>query len=252
MFLLEYDANEKASPRVEILRDVCKAFYKNKILPPLEADLPVDLKLSTGETNSKVVMAEIKELPDFFASLPPKGRLGKQCMDMALGADYAYLAIIGSEDELREEIPRFTKTKEGTRWKNDYNIMQDEEIMLRILGDIKEIGITPLFLSKNPMFAFRTLLKYMTHDIIDEPPISVLTKPFKNMHAVNMLSNLPGIGWERAEEIIKQFGSVTAFMIEAQQCLESDDFTKIEEITINGRRLGKNARKIFDVQGVWS
>jgi len=72
------------------------------------------------------------------------------------------------------------------------------------------------------------------------------------MHAVNMLANLPGIGWERAEEIIKQFGSVTAFMIEAQQCLESDDFTKIEEITINGRRLGKNARKIFDVQGVWS
>ena len=251
MFLLEYDQNEKQSDRVGFLQDVCRSFYKNKIQPPMGADLPVDLKLSTGMPDSKIVLAEIKEIPDFFSSLPPRGRLGKQCMDMALEADYAYLAILGSQDDLREAIPRFSKTKEGTRWKNDYNIMQDEEIMLRILGDIKEIGITPLFLSRDPIFAFRTLIKYMIHDLIDEPPISLMTKPFKNSHGINMLSNLPGVGWERAAEIINQFGSVTAFMVLAQQCQDADNYTELEEIKINNRKLGKNAKKIFDVEGVW-
>jgi len=248
MFLLEYDSNEKQSSRVAILRDVCKAYFKNKISVS-EADISVDLKLSS---DSKIVMAELKQLDDVFGSLPPRGRLGKQCMDMAIEADYAYLAILGSEDELREAMPRFSSTREGIRWKNDFRLMHDEDILLHILGEIKSLGIDIQFLSRNPFLAFRTLLKFMISDIVDDPPISLMTKPHRGMHAVNMLSNLPGVGWERASEIIKQFGSVTAFMIEAQQCCEADDFTKLEEITINGRKLGKSARKIFDVEGVWS
>ena len=224
-------------------------YYKKIVSRPTKAELPFDVLL-TG--NGKKVGAEVKEIADLFGSLPPRGRLGRQCMDMAVTCDYAYLAIMGSQDDVRANMPKvYLDKNQDLVERTEDQLAKDEEMLLAILGDIKELGITPLFLSRDPIMAYRTLLKYMTHDITDEPPISLLTKPFKNMHAQNMLANLPGLGWERSTELIKQFGSVVGFMVMAQQCIESDNYLPLEEIQINGRRLGKNAHKIFEAEGIW-
>jgi len=224
-------------------------YYKKIITRPEKAELLFDVLL-TG--NGKKVGAEVKEIHDLFGSLPPRGRLGRQCMDMAVTCDTAYLAIMGSQDDVIANLPKVYRDKNNDLLeRTEEQLIKDEEMLLAILGDIKELGIVPLFLSRNPILAYRTLLKYMTHDITDEPPITLLTKPYKNMHAQNLLANLPGLGWERSTEIIKQFGSVTKFMMVAQQCLDTDNYLPIEEIKINGRRLGKNAHKIFETEGIW-
>jgi ERCC4-type nuclease len=172
-------------------------------------------------------------------------------MDLAIECDYAYLAIFGSLDDLRGEIPKFLQTKDGIKYKNEGQLMNDEAIMLRVLGSIKSLGVIPLFLSKDPIMAYRTLLKMMVSDLTDEPPINLLTKPAKDMHGIDLLSDLPGIGWERAVELIKQFGSAIEFMNVAQMCQLSGDFAQLEEIKINGRKFGKAAHKIFEVEGIW-
>jgi len=41
------------------------------------------------------------------------------------------------------------------------------------------------------------------------------------------------------------------FMIIAQQCLDADEYSRLEDIKINNRKLGKNARKIFQVENLW-
>jgi ERCC4-type nuclease len=71
------------------------------------------------------------------------------------------------------------------------------------------------------------------------------------MHAINVLCNLPGIGWERAEAILKTYGSVSEFLQEAQVCLDSGNLSTLENIKINGRRFGKSAHKMFQVDGIW-
>lgn len=224
-------------------------YYKKAIARPVKAELQFDI-LMTG--NEKKVGAEVKEINDLFGSLPPRGRLGRQCMDMAVTCDTAYLAIMGNQDDVMANMPKVYRDKNNDLLeRTEEQLFKDEEMLLAILGDIKEIGVVPLFLSRNPILAYRTLLKYMTHDITDEPPISLLTKPFKNMHAQNMLANLPGLGWERSAEIIRQFGSVAEFMIVAKRCLDTNNFLPIEEIKINGRKLGKNAHKIYETDGVW-
>jgi len=187
-----------------------------------------------------------------WASLPPKGRLGRQAMDLAITCDHAYIAILGSLDDVREAIPAIYMTPDGPVEKTEDQLSKSEDLLLAILGDIKELGVTPIFLSRDPIFSYRALLKLMTHDIIDDPPISLLCKPLKNMAAINMLSNLSAVGWERADELISQFGSVHGFMTVAQACLDAGDFTVLEEIKINNRKLGKNAKKIFDADGIWS
>jgi hypothetical protein len=224
-------------------------YYKKAIARPVKAELQFDI-LMTG--NRKKVGAEVKEVKDLFGSLPPRGRLGRQCMDMAVTCDYAYLAIMGSQDDVRTNMPKvYLDKNHDLVERTEDQLAKDEEMLLAILGDIKELGVTPLFLSRDPIMAYRTLLKYMTHDITDEPPISLLTKPFKNMYSINLLSTLPGIGWERANEIVIQFGSVFNFMHIAQQCLNQNDFTKLENIKINNRKLGKSVHKMFDIDGVW-
>lgn len=246
--MLQYDSNETQSMRPDFLLDAW-VYYKKAIARPVKAELQFDI-LMTG--NGKKVGAEVKEVKDLFGSLPPRGRLGRQCMDMAVTCDYAYLAIMGSQDDVRANMPKvYLDKNQDLVERTEDQLAKDEEMLLAILGDIKELGVTPLFLSRDPIMAYRTLLKYMTHDITDEPPISLLTKPFKNMHAQNMLANLPGLGWERSTELIKQFGSVVGFMIMAQQCIEADNYLPLEEIQINGRRLGKNAHKIFETEGIW-
>lgn len=225
------------------------AYYKKAIARPVKAELQFDI-LMTG--NGKKVGAEVKEINDLFGSLPPRGRLGRQCMDMAVTCDTAYLAIMGNQDDVIANMPKVYRDKNNDLLeRTEEQLFKDEEMLLAILGDIKEIGVVPLFLSRNPILAYRTLLKYMTHDITDEPPISLLTKPFKNMYSINLLSTLPGIGWERANDIVMQFGSVLNFMQVAQQCLDQNNFTSLENIKINNRKLGKSIHKIFDVDGVW-
>ena len=206
--------------------------------------------LLTG--NEKRVGAEVKEIRDVFGSLPPRGRLGRQCMDIAVTCDYGYLAILGSMDDLRAAIPTVYMTQDGPVQKSEDQIMKAEDILLTILGDVKELGINILFLSRDPIFAYRTLLKLMIHDITDDAPMTLLCKPYKGMHAINMMANLPGIGWERAEAILAQFGSVAEFMMVAQGCCESGDFTTLEDIKINSRKLGKSAQKMFETEGIWS
>lgn len=205
--------------------------------------------LLTG--NGKKAGAEIKMPEDFWGSL--RERLRRQCMDIAVTCDYGYLAIMGSEDDLRAAIPKYVQTREdGLVQKTEDRISLDEDMMLSVLGDIKQIGITTVFLSKNPIFAFRTLLTYMLHDIIDEPPLQLITKPIPNMHAINVMCNLPGVGWERADALLKQFGSVTEFMMVAQACQDSGDFSKLENLKINNRKFGKSAHKMFEVEGIWN
>jgi hypothetical protein len=173
-------------------------------------------------------------------------------MDMAVNCDYAYLAIFGSMEDVRDSIPNVYMTSDGPVTKTEDQLMKAEEMLLIVLGDIKEIGVTPLFLSRDPIFAYRTLIQYMLHDITDSPPLNLLCKPYKNMHSINMLANLPSVGWERAESIIKQFGSVIEFMAFAQNCHDSGDYTQLEEIKINNRRLGKSAHRMFETEGIWS
>lgn len=246
--MLQYDSNETQSSRPDFLMDAW-VYYKKQISVPQKAELLFDVLL-TG--NEKRVGAEVKEVNDLWASLPPRGRLGRQCMDIAVTCDHGYLAIMGSQDSVLAAVPKVYRDKNNDIIeRTEDQLSKDEDMLLAILGDIKELGITPLFLSKNPIMAYRTLLKYMTHDITDDPPVTVLTKPYKNMHALNVLSNLPGFGWERSEEIIKQFGSVMNFMIIAQQCLDADEYSRLEDIKINNRKLGKNARKIFQVENLW-
>lgn len=247
MFTLQYDTNENQSARPDFLNDAW-VYYRKQITKPVASNLLFDVLL-TG--NNKSSGAEVKEVGDLFGSLPPRGRLGRQCMDIAVICDTGYLAILGSMDDLRAAIPRVYMTENGPMQKTEDQIMKAEDILLTILGDIKELGITPLFLSRDPIFAYRTLLKLMVHDLIDDPPMTLLCKPYKGMHAINMMSNLPGIGWERAEAILGQFGSVAAFIITAQGCCESGDYTVLEELKVNGRKLGKSAHAMFETDGIW-
>jgi len=248
MYSLQYDTNEKQSARPDFLMDAW-VYYRKQIAKPVEGNLLFDILL-TG--NGKTAGAEVKEIADVFGSLPPRGRLGRQCMDIAVTCDYGYLAILGSMDDLRAAIPTVYMTQDGPVQKSEDQIMKAEDMLLAILGDIKSLGITPLFLSRDPIFAYRTLLKLMVHDIADDAPMTLLCKPYKDMHAINMMSNLPGIGWERAEAILAQFGSVAEFMMVAQGCCESGDFTTLEDIKINSRKLGKSAQKMFETEGIWS
>ena len=248
MFTLKYDTNESNSSRPEFLR-MAWVYYKKHISTPQAANIPYDLLL---EGNGVKVGAEIKEVADLWASLPPRGRLGRQAMDLAVTCDHAYVAILGSLDDVREAIPAIYMTPEGPVEKTEDQLSKSEDLLLAILGDIKELGVTPIFLSRDPIFSYRALLKLMTHDIIDDPPISLLCKPLKNMAAINMLSNLPSIGWERAEALLGQFGSVAEFMMAAQECCESGDYTLLEETKINNRKLGKSAQKMFETEGIWA
>jgi hypothetical protein len=143
-------------------------------------------------------------------------------------------------------------TPDGPVEKTEDQLSKSEDLLFATLGDIKSIGITPLFLSRDPIFSYRLLLKYATHDIMEDPPITLLTKPYKNCHAINLMSCLPGIGWERAEQLIDHFGSVFEFMAVAQGCIQSGDFTVLSEVKINNRKLGKSAEKIFEAEGIWS
>lgn len=247
MFTLKYDTNETNSSRPEFLY-MAWVYYKKYISPPQATNLPFDLLL---EGNNLKIGVEVKEVADLWASLPPRGHLGLQVMSLAVECNHAYIAVLGSLDDIREAIPAIYMTVDGPVEKTEDQLSKSEDLLLAILGDIKELGVTPIFLSRDPIFAYRTLLKYCIHDIIDDPPVSLLCKPLKNMHSINMLSNLSAIGWERADELITQFGSVHEFMVVAQSCLDSGDFTVLEEIKINNRKLGKNARKIFDIEGVW-
>jgi len=248
IYTLQFDNNEKQSSRPAFLDDAW-VYYKKIIDKPVGANIPFDLLLSGNDKKSG---AEIKEIVDLFGSLPPK-RLGRQCMDLAVECDTAYLGIMGSMEDVRAAIPNVYQNEEGKLVeKTEEQLMKSEDLLLAILGDIKELGVVPLFLSRDPIFAYRVLLKYMTHDLTDDPPMSLLCKPYKNIHAINMLANLPGLGWERSEQLIYQFGSVAEFMMVAQECLQSDDFTRLEEIKINNRRLGKAARKIFEAEGIWA
>jgi hypothetical protein len=245
---LKYDTNEQNSSRPEFLHEAY-VYFKKYISPPQAANLSYDLLL---EGNGIKIGVEVKEVADLWASLPPKGRLGRQCMDIAVTCDYGYLAILGSLDDVREAIPAIYMTPEGPIEKTEDQLSKSEDLLMAILGDIRSLGVTPIFLSRDPIFSYRTLLKYCIHDIIDDPPMSLLCRPYKNMHAINLLSNLPGIGWERAEKLIDHFGSVFEFMAVAQSCVQSGDFTTLSEIKINNRKLGKSAEKIFDVDGIWS
>lgn len=243
-----YDSNEKISSRPEFLIDAW-ASYKKVISRPVEAELLFDVLL-TG--NEKQVGAEVKLVDDLYGSLPPRGRLGRQCMDIAVNCDYGYLAIFGSQDEVRASAPTiYRDANNDIIERTEDQMIKEEELFLAIIGDIKELGVIPLFLSRDPYYAYKTLLKYMVHDITDEPPITMMTKPYRNMHAINLLANMPGIGWERADELIKQCGSVFNFMAIAQGCINSGDYTPIENIKINNRKLGKNAHKIFIADGLW-
>lgn len=224
-------------------------YYRKQISQPVGGNLLFDMLL-TG--NEKRVGAEVKEIGDVFGSLPPRGRLGRQMMDIAVTCDTGYLAILGSMDDLRAAIPTVYMTMDGPVQKSEDQIMKAEDILLTILGDVKELGINILFLSRDPIFAYRALLKLMIHDITDDPPMTLLCKPYKDMHAINMMANLPGIGWERAEALLAQFGSVSGFMMVAQECIESGDFSLLEDIRINNRRLGKSATKMFETGGIWA
>jgi hypothetical protein len=224
-------------------------YFKKHISPPQAANLPYDLLL---EGNGVKIGVEVKEVEDLWASLPPRGHLGRQAMSLAVECNYAYVAVLGSLDDVREAIPAIYMTVDGPVEKTEDQLSKSEDLLMAILGDIRSLGVTPIFLSRDPIFSYRTLLKYCIHDILDDPPISLLCKPLKNMSAINMLSNLPSIGWERADELISQFGSVHGFMTVAQACLDSGDFTRLEDIKINNRKLGKNAKKIFDADGIWS
>jgi hypothetical protein len=245
---LYVDSNETQSESRMMALDMALTYYKKVIDPYEEAELICDLKL---EHNDQIAMAEIKEIADVWGSLPPRGRLGRQAMDMALNSSYAYVGIIGSEDEMLEAAPEFLTKGGNLVLKDDYQDMKNEEIVLRILGAIKSVGVTPLFLSHNPILAYKTLIKYMIKDLTEEPPLALITKPIKNYHAVNLLCNLPGIGWERAEEILKTYGCAYNFLHHAQKCQREDSYGPLESLTINGRKLGKNARKIYEVDQVW-
>ena len=250
MFSLFFDNNEKQGKRPDFL-DEAWTYYKKRINKPEPANLDFDLML-VDEESGKQVGAEIKELDDFWGSLPPRGRLGRQCMDIALKCDYGYLSILGSLSELIESIPPYYKTDEGNIIeKPEERMTLDENMVYAVLGDIKSLGVLPVFLSRNPIDSFRLLINYMIHDIISDPPITLCSKPRKNMHAINVLCNLPGVGWERAEAILESYGSVSEFLQEAQVCLDSGNLGPLENLKINDRRFGKSAHKMFQVDGIW-
>jgi hypothetical protein len=172
-------------------------------------------------------------------------------MDIALKCDYGYLSILGSLSELIESIPPYYKTDEGNIIeKPEERMTLDENMVYAVLGDIKSLGVLPVFLSRNPIDSFRLLINYMIHDVISDPPITLCSKPRKNMHAINVLCNLPGIGWERAEAILEQYGSVRV-LTGAQVCLDSGNLGPLENLKINDRRFGKSAHKMFQVDGIW-
>lgn len=54
------------------------------------------------------------------------------------------------------------------------------------------------------------------------------------------------------EALLGQFGSVAEFMMAAQECCESGDYTLLEETKINNRKLGKSAQKMFETEGIWA
>lgn len=250
MYSLFFDNNEKQGKRPAFL-DEAWTYYKKRINKPEPANIDFDLLLVDEETGKRIGV-EVKERDDLYGSLPPRGRLGRQCMDISLQCDYGYLCILSGLSDVIEHIPPYYKTEDGELVEKPEERMKlDENMIYAVLGDIKSLGILPLFMSNNPIDSFRLLLNYMVHDIMSDPPITLCSKPRKNMHAINVLCNLPGIGWERAEAILEIYGSVSEFLQEAQLCLDSGNLGPLENIKINGRRFGKSAHKMFQVDGIW-
>lgn len=187
--------------------------------------------LATGDvwvtTDADELLVFERKTPSDLLDSIPDGRLFNQVCAMREQSDWAYLVITG----------RFAATPEGyviadgreTRWR--------WESLQGVLAEVQERGVTVWYAPCDAEFA-HTVQVIAKRDRQGVKPISARVSAVKVTPSEAVLMALPGIGYERAKELLEVFAHVPILAL-----VWLTDLGAIGDVSNIGKATKRNVRK---------
>ncbi|MCK9571073.1 hypothetical protein M0R72_19145 [Candidatus Pacearchaeota archaeon] len=192
-----------------------------------------------GNGDLLIVNVEVKEINDLWASKEgKKGHLGDQVKNMLAEREPAFIAVLGSLDEVHRACPWVSSPGGKAAKRTDDNRLSDQNTERAMDADFEAVNIPVWYLSSNRELAYQYILSRVKN-VLNGGNISQWMPRFPvDSRAYGALCMAVGVGDSTAKALLLEYGSI------ANLCTASlDDLASFKQ---DGRRIGpKKAEAII-------
>lgn len=212
---LTISPNENNTP--ERIKDLMKAIgsFKGQIIyAGKDSQQPADLCLKSQTKQIHIEVKDTKQIDkesdDLWGSI--KGHIGDQFVNLLDEYSEAFFVVMGSIDEVLDEVPTMTTHIENGRLRPKWagkDLQESNKTTMRAMcADAYGSCIPMLFLSKNRVLSFKYALSYGKNRLLGANPFQ-WSSPYRGKAGkIKALMCARGIGAKNAEALLQHFGNI--------------------------------------------
>lgn len=208
--LLSISPNERNTPeRVKDLVAAIASFHGQIVRIQDDAKQPADVQCKWHGRYCHLEIKDTQETNDLWNS--KQGHIGDQLCKLIDAGQPAFVAVIGTLDEVLAEVPTLTtqKTKDGhkTKWAGKYAQESNKSSLRALSADFAGCNVPIHYLSKDRVLSFKWALSYAKNILQGADPLQWCPR-FKGSARRQRALLGNGIGPKNASALIEHFGSI--------------------------------------------